>query len=344
MLNNGSCPFSANKIISFYRDIKQIREGKYPMPRMLSVWLSQVCNLRCPHCLFKEYNKEAGKFIDAEKFIDFIKEIDKLGIEGIELSGGGEPALHPDCYYIASYIKSRGIKVGMLTNGTRLDNKAILDNFAYIRVSLDACDKETFNKIKQPVNDNVFEEVIENINSLVRDRKSKRPYIGVKVLVSKLNYKTLPNMISFVKSLKVDYLQFKGSHNTEFDLDQSEAKEVDNKLDTYKDLLKNSIEDFYITGRVSRTYSSLKCFTAPTHAVIDSKGNMYICCFFEGRDLCIGNIFKSRFLDIWGKERHLKLMDSIKPEECNKYICRWIDYNNYMSNVLDEDLVNISFI
>ena len=72
--------FSPNKILSFYSEAKKLLKGNITVPRMVSVWLSQVCNLRCSHCLFTDYNKEVNKFIDTDKFKDFISEIGRAHV------------------------------------------------------------------------------------------------------------------------------------------------------------------------------------------------------------------------------------------------------------------------
>ena len=83
---------------------------------------------------------------------------------------------------------------------------------------------------------------------------------------------------------------------------------------------------------------------SPIHAVIDSNGNIYVCCFFQNQDLKIGNIFENRFLDVWGSERHKKLIEGIDINECNRVDCRWAFYNNWMKSVIDDDFLDISFI
>lgn len=333
-------PFNKMKILSYYQDAIKLSKGEIMMPRMLSVWLSQVCNLRCSYCLYSDYNKEVSKFIDTRKFIEFINEIASLGIESVEFSGGGEPMLHPDFYQIAEFIKFKGLKVGVLTNGTVItDIDRLVKTFSYIRISLDAIDEEKYNQLKSPIAKDVYENVKTNIKELLKARgDNDKPRIGVKFLVSKSNIEDIPRAVQIAKDLKVDYIQFKKMHSSEGEMGKEE-EEAQRVINIFKETDKVAV-----TGNVRKQVLKERCFIAPIHAVIDSNGNIYVCCFFNDQnDLKIGNIFESRFLDVWGSEKHKRIMKSLDMSNCNKRDCRWIFYNNFMKEVIDDDIMDISF-
>lgn len=99
------------------------------MPKKVSFMfeISRQCNQRCSFC----YNtwKVAGESRrrplgtkQTEELLD--KLISDTECHSISLSGG-EPMLRKDVFDIISFIKSRNVKVCLLSNGTRLTNVAI---------------------------------------------------------------------------------------------------------------------------------------------------------------------------------------------------------------------------
>lgn len=76
------------------------------------------CNLKCSFCNCA--NRNVFEEMDLDTAYHVIDAMTKLGIKVMTLSGGGEPLLHPDIIQIIQYIKSRGIEIGLVTNGTNI--------------------------------------------------------------------------------------------------------------------------------------------------------------------------------------------------------------------------------
>jgi hypothetical protein len=55
-----------------------------------------------------------------EQMIKAVDQFAELGVLGMEFTGGGEPTLHPDLDFMIEYIHNKGIKIGIVTNGSRL--------------------------------------------------------------------------------------------------------------------------------------------------------------------------------------------------------------------------------
>lgn len=334
-------PFNKMKILSYYGDAKRLIRGEFVVPRMLSIWISQCCQLCCQFCHSAKYNKEVHQFIDTKKIFNLIDEVSELGVESIEFSGGGEPTLHPDFYEISEYIKTKGLKVGVLTNGVKiLDYDRIAKIFSYVRISLDAINELDYNSIKNPSTSGTFYRVQENIRNLIIAKKdSERPRVGIKFLINKKNYNKVLEAIGLAIRLNGDYIQFKRVHSCDDEVTEEQAKIAQDSIDKYRD-----IEKISVIGGVLKDKLECPCFMAPIHAVIDSLGNIYVCCFFdENIDLKIGNVLDSKFVDVWGSKYHREVMDRIKISDCNKVDCRWKFYSNFMDKVLREDALDISF-
>ena len=80
----------------------------------------------------------------------------------------------------------------------------------------------------------------------------------------------------------------------------------------------------------------------PIHTLIDPYGDVYICCYYMGRETehRIGNVFEQPVSEIWGSQEHLNKLRSIDPAKCNVFDCRWHVYNQKMSELLNNDLLH----
>jgi MoaA/NifB/PqqE/SkfB family radical SAM enzyme len=77
------------------------------------------CNLACKYCSFKESDRtQQLSKEDLDGIVDMCK---SLGTKGITITGGGEPLLHPQINELIENIYSKGMKVGLVSNGKQLD-------------------------------------------------------------------------------------------------------------------------------------------------------------------------------------------------------------------------------
>src|SRR4030042_1647517 len=99
----------------------KIKEGAEEFPLMVVLSVTYVCNSRCPGCPYtnstiRETYKDAS-FMPADLFKKIADECGKYGAY-LRLSGGGEPLLHPQMVDLIEYAKSKGAKIGLITNGS----------------------------------------------------------------------------------------------------------------------------------------------------------------------------------------------------------------------------------
>ncbi len=76
------------------------------------------CNLTCSFCCFA--NRELKEMLTFEQMKTAIDSFVQLGATGMELTGGGEPTLHPRFGDVVNYAFEKGLKIGVVTNGTKI--------------------------------------------------------------------------------------------------------------------------------------------------------------------------------------------------------------------------------
>lgn len=304
------------KILTHYKEAREISSGGMPFPRMALIYPTYNCNHSCPHCLYRGWHSK--DYLDKDRLFEIVEELKDLGLEAIEFCGGGEPTLHPDFSEILRVVSSKGIAIGLLTNGSTLNEqyKDFIDNCSYIRISLDSIKLNTY--LKMHGSSDLFK-VINGIEEAVKYRNEikSKCRIGIKTILGTDNLLEKPNIEKLGKSLGVDYVQFKA--------------------------IRSGIGE--ICG-YDKSKLEGKCWLSPLHTMIDPLGDVYICCYYQYRKdkHRIGNIFKDKFKDIWLSEKHKEVIDNINPEECNKYDCRFHYYNKKMTEVLVDDSIHAKFI
>jgi MoaA/NifB/PqqE/SkfB family radical SAM enzyme len=124
------------KLIKHYDRMPSWAERKY-YPVSLQLIPTDRCNLNCVFCSVK---KRKGDEIDLIDILDKVDKLCYLGLETVEITGGGEPTLYPDIDKLIYELHSRGLLLGLVTNGIRLKQLKHVDKFSWIRISMNTLD------------------------------------------------------------------------------------------------------------------------------------------------------------------------------------------------------------
>jgi len=190
-------------------------------PVSINLDLTSACNFSCPFCVDSKLTN-AGKSLTFGKVKRAIDTLRSHGLLSVILIGGGEPTLHKDFGEIVRYLKSKGLQVGIVTNGSRLEKiKAVVEDLKekdWIRVSIDAAGEETFKALHRPRTRVSLNRILEK----AREVKRKNPAVslGYSFVVVwegvEINGKSLrPNLDEMAKSVELakefsfDYVSFK---------------------------------------------------------------------------------------------------------------------------------------
>jgi len=145
-------------------------------PVSINLDLTSACNFSCPHCVDSKIinTGELLRLDDVKHTIDVLR---SHGLLSVILLGGGEPTLHRNFEEIVRYIKNRGLELGIVTNGSRLEKviriTELLGEKDWIRISIDAAREDTFYSLHRPKNHVTLKHilnkarVIKEVNSLV---------------------------------------------------------------------------------------------------------------------------------------------------------------------------------
>lgn len=357
--NNG--PFTSGKILSHLNEIMVLKDDPIQANPITMEWhLSNICNHKCPYCAHRNRTKD---LLFPKELIDpVVEDLVKMNVKAVVFSGGGEPLMNNDICYAMYAIKNCNdkIDIGLITNGSRLNKKeireTITDYCTWVRISVDAGSKETYEKIHGV---NTFDEVIQNIQDLVKTKKqyNSKVKIGVSFLLNTMNYNELIKAVKIFENTGIDYFQVKPL-----------IMNVDEKLfsgnifwrsDIYKHLLAlKSYErkDFkiYALGfkfvdmiKYSDKKEFSKCHGHPFYPVITPSGDICVCCLMidkENNKFSYGKITKDNSLmDIWGNENRLKVADKINVIDC-PINCKLSETNKTLEHIFNNTFEDENFL
>jgi MoaA/NifB/PqqE/SkfB family radical SAM enzyme len=210
--------------ISWQRNVRE-RAGDPGLPTFgpvsINLDLTSACNFSCPHCVDSKIinTGESLRLDDVKHTIDVLH---SHGLLSVILLGGGEPTLHRDFEKIVRHIKSRGLGLGIVTNGSRLQKviriTELLREKDWVRISIDAAREDTFYSLHRPKN----HVTLKHILSTSREIKEANPLVslgysfvvvweGIEINGKRLTPNTgeIADAVNLAREYSFDYVSFK---------------------------------------------------------------------------------------------------------------------------------------
>lgn len=232
--------------------VSSMRRGYIPLVH-LQFTPTNRCNLNCSFCSCSE--REQGLEMPLGDILKLVAGLPGLGCRAVTITGGGEPLLHPHINDIIAAFAARGIRVGLVTNGTqfhRLTNQGV----TWCRIS--ASDDRTMNfeaiakaVLKAPLTDWAFSYV------LTRDP----------------NWHTLASIVGFANEHKFTHVRLVGDI-----LDHKEsAKAISLAADVLSAL---GVDDQLVIYQPRAAFSvgREKCLISLLKPMVAADGYVYPCC------------------------------------------------------------------
>jgi pyruvate-formate lyase-activating enzyme len=163
----------------------------------VAIETNNACNLHCEMCGNSGMRRKR-QFMEMELFRTIVDDAVRCGVGNIHLHTIGEPLLHPHCCEMVRYVRSRGIRCWLATNGMLLEDRtsrALLESdLSALRVSVEGSEQAVTGKVRRGAS---FETIFSNLHrfSELRRTGNYRTHVGINTIVMK---ETLPDMDKFV--------------------------------------------------------------------------------------------------------------------------------------------------
>lgn len=174
-------------------------------PITADIFLNNYCNNACPYCTYKRWEfHDDARYMKFEDFKLYAHRLHELGVLGIILTGGGEPTISKDFDKITAWMESHRYKYGINTNF----NRYVEINPEYLKVSLDAWDRQSYKDIRGV---DAYDTVRENIIRYARYKKDSTN-LGIQMLAKRAD--DVWRFYDANKDLPVDYIVIRPVEST----------------------------------------------------------------------------------------------------------------------------------
>ena len=183
--------------------------------------MGTVCNHSCPMCWLSQLDpadlkqqqrtdRELG--LTLEQYVAILDNMPP-GLTEVNVVGGGEPLVHPDCVKIMAEIKRRKLSGYLITNGSLMREpvaRAMLEmGWDLTRVSTHAGDPTTYCQIHGVDH---FELVRSNLINFDRIRReigrAEQCQLHTHFVLQRENIETIPKMFALAEEVHADHMVF----------------------------------------------------------------------------------------------------------------------------------------
>lgn len=296
-----------NKVLLYLDKIEKIMNGEYVQPVTVEIDPSNRCNLNCSFCMYSEYRKNNNVDLNIEDYNRVINELSLEGTKSITFTGGGEPTMNPKFNHMVEMALAYDFEIGLITNGIKLLEVKNKKLFKFIRVSLNAATRKTYEEI---TGKDYFNIVINNIEIAIR----QGAFIGISYVVNEINNKEIENAKDLAESLGVKYIQYKPS--------------VYHNGDIFNQYCISSNNEKVISTKRYKAIDDTPCKISELIGVIGADSNIYYCCQYRGNELFkLGSISSDTFRSIWSNRKKIFVDVSKCPH------CRGMNYAKVYKSV-----------
>ncbi len=350
------------KIFQHLDRLAQWKAGGSPAPVTVELDLTNICNHACPGCSFSYLVNKSKDSLPLELAKQVIADVAKMGVKAVTFSGGGEPLMYGvgNVLSLMELVKAYGMDCALITNGSRLTDPLFLDLCTWIRVSLDAYDKETFERFHgRSVGE--FCKVVSNIRTMASHPRSGTLGIGFLTDSGTLERRDYWKMAQYCFDMGVDYVQFRpmvvnmvddpnlkggGAGITEHQLaehtDAYQKARAAWSKPGYRVLWSGDKYASLAQPEFGRTYTS--CHAHFLEAAISADGKVYICCHGQGLEqFCLGDLHQQSFQQIWTSDRAREVFENINPKQHCPPACR-LHPQNTLLQTISEPVTHKNFI
>jgi MoaA/NifB/PqqE/SkfB family radical SAM enzyme len=301
------------------------------------------CNCRCVMCDIWKANNEK-KELTREEIERHLPAFEKLKVREVVLSGG-EALMHHNLFTLCDLLRSRKIKVTLLSTGLLLRKfvKEIVQGVDEVIVSLDGS-RDVHNKIRNIPG--AFEKLADGVRAI----KELDPEFRItgRCVLQRYNFFDLPNIINSAKEIglhQISFLPADVSTQAFNHLGSLEANNIaltEEEAGKFKIAIDQTIIDFeglYLSNFIAESpqkmrrmpsyylallgkakFESPQCNAPWVSAVLESDGRLMPCFFHKEYGNVLGNDFES-VLNSKGAIKFRKDLNVKTNEVCRKCVC-----------------------
>ena len=318
---------------------------KLPLQR-IHIELTNVCNFDCTFCPKQEMTRHY-EYMDFERVCGIIDEIAEYKMaEKITFHVMGEPFMHPRFFEILEHAAERGVKTGITTNGTYLDEEMGIKlekvTASQVNISLQTPDEESFKtrKSRRMKFEEYHNRILEFIGTCLK--QAKPPKIKVHFLNTSIKSEVpgedwdvgTMSVINNAKELRKTFSYWaKEVHKICPPMSDEAKAKVEKKIDKLSTFKWNVVEvapNIFFETYILNTWGNAfaeggnvvpaktgYCSALSDHFAILCSGDLIYCCVdFDGKTVA-GNVFQNSITEILNTQ---PVIDAVEGFQNHKVI------------------------
>lgn len=324
------------------------KRGERPAPVTVEWDLSNRCHLGCEWCHFA-HTHSRGPWVSKDRRLPMafnstgdladislvrrgLREMFEAGVRAVIWSGGGEPTVHPEWLDAVNAAALCGLEQGMYTAGSLLkmqQAKALASYAAWVVVSLDAVDRETYKSEKG------VDGFMAACNAFRWMADTGAAAIGASFLLHAGNWRLAPEMLGLGRALGARYVTFRPIIDTLPDQPAvcvSDRKWIDDAMPMLYELQEeHDVEvdpERFASYRDWSGRSYRACHGIKLNATVTPDGRVWVCPQRRGvTGSQVGDLREESFAALWA--RHVGAWTDF--DQC-RVMCRL----HHVNEALDE--------
>lgn len=348
--------YSSMKVFYHADRIEALKRGDKIAPVYVRIKPTNVCNQKCYYCVYADdqvfNNRKVNRCesIPWEKMQEIFADIVDMGVKAVTFSGGGEPLCYHSIVPTLKMVKDSGIDYSLITNGQELygEKADLLSEAKWIRISMDAADEKTYEKIRRV---STYQSVLKNIEGFAK-KKGKNCTLGINFVVTKDNYLDIYNFCSTMRDIGVNNIKFSPLMvKNSLDYHKGIKNDVEEQLKRAKaDLETNEFDvvdkysgDMMLDENFEKQYCI--CYMKNLFTVIAADQNVYFCHQKAYRpDGLIGSIAERSFKELWFSDETAEIFRNMNAKKECDFRCAFEERNLLLNHLFSLDKNHVNFI
>jgi radical SAM protein with 4Fe4S-binding SPASM domain len=306
-------------------------QNKKFIPLVMSWNITRKCNLKCSHCYINATTEELKTELTTFEAKNLINQISEVSRPLLILSGG-EPLLRSDVFEIIKYGVSKGLKMGLGSNGSLIDSNVAINlkkaGISTVSISLDSCKPEFHDQFRAVAGS--WKKAVNAIQVL----RENNVLVQVNTTVTQQNYEEIDDIMTLAEKLGVENFHLFFLVPTGRGVKMSDITPA-----KYEEMIKT------IFAKTSKHNLNVRPSCAPQFMRIARNegldmrqwirgciAGLYYCRVYTDGEITpcpylpikLGNIREKSFRDIWFNS---KLFNSLRTFKSLKGKCGYCEYN-----------------
>lgn len=322
-------PYSPLKVFHHQDRLDALRRGEQPIPTQVQLIISDLCNHNCSFCAYRQdgyssnqlfsvlrpdgtKNNNPNRMIAYDKVCEILDDCRDMGVQAVQITGGGEPTVHPQHEQIFRGVLDRGLELALVTNGARLTDSTmeVLAHAAWVRVSIDAGTAATYSSVRE-ISPIAFDRTWANVRKLVNTRRrlNGKCRIGIGFVVTRENWQEVTAAAALARDAGVNNIRLSAFFQNDgaeyyksfFDQAADECRRAEELSTPAFTVFNNFGERLHDLAEESPDYSF--CGYQHFTTYIGADLNVYRCCVLAYNDQGkVGSLKNQRFADLWNSQ------------------------------------------